>query len=200
MNMREILSLPVQASTQAPIVDKTIVWVHWLMFALFLSWGIYFIYALFRFRSSKNPKARYSKLKTHFSTYFEVTVVAIEVLLLVGISIPFWKDVITAFPPSSESLTVRVVAQQFAWNIHYPGKDGIFGKTNFKFVDSQTNPIGIDPSDVNGKDDILTINQLNVPINKPVIVRLSSLDVIHSFGVPEMRVKQDVLPGLNIPT
>ncbi len=93
---------------------------------------------------------------------------------------------------------VRVVAEQFAWNIHYPGPDGKFGRTDIKLV-SADNPLGLDRTDPNAKDDITTINQLNLPTDRPVLVHLSSKDVIHSFGLYEMRVKQDAIPGMSIP-
>ena len=94
---------------------------------------------------------------------------------------------------------VRVVAQQFAWNIHYPGADGIFGKTDVSLINEQTNPVGLDRSDPNAADDITTLNQLHLPVDKPVIIHLSSKDVLHSFYLPEMRVKQDAIPGMSIP-
>ena len=91
-----------------------------------------------------------------------------------------------------------MVGEQFAWNIHYPGPDGKFGRTDIKLV-SADNPLGLDRTDPNAKDDITTINQLNLPVDRPVLVHLSSKDVIHSFGLYEMRVKQDAIPGMNIP-
>jgi cytochrome c oxidase subunit 2 len=93
---------------------------------------------------------------------------------------------------------MRVVAQQFAWNIHYPGVDGIFGKVDPKLMDS-SNPLGLDLNDPHAKDDVTTINQLHIPVNTPVSVMLSSKDVIHSFGIPVMRVKNDAIPGYNVP-
>jgi cytochrome c oxidase subunit 2 len=93
---------------------------------------------------------------------------------------------------------VRVVAEQFAWNVHYPGPDGKFGRTDLKLVNAD-NPLGLDRSDPDAKDDIATINQLNLPIDRPVLIHLSSKDVIHSFGVYELRVKQDAIPGMSIP-
>jgi cytochrome c oxidase subunit 2 len=75
----------------------------------------------------------------------------------------------------------------------------MFGKTDIKLIDVQENPLGIDRSDPVAKDDVTTLNQLYLPANKPVIVKLRSKDVIHSFGVPEFRVKQDAIPGLTIP-
>ena len=94
---------------------------------------------------------------------------------------------------------VRVVAQQFAWNIHYPGNDGKFGPTKPELVDEETNPVGLDRSSPAGADDIVTINQLHLPVNKMAMIYLTSKDVIHNFALPEMRVKQDAIPGMSIP-
>jgi cytochrome c oxidase subunit II len=91
-------------------------------------------------------------------------------------------------------LEIRVVAEQFAWNIHYPGRDGVFGRTAPNLV-TASNPVGLDKLDPKGKDDIITINQMHVPVNKDVITYLSSKDVIHCFAIPVMRVKQDTVPG-----
>jgi cytochrome c oxidase subunit 2 len=124
----------------------------------------------------------------------------VEVILLVGFSIPFWARQVNAYPDRPDAMEVRVIAEQFAWNIHYPGKDGIFGKTGIEYFNKQSNPVGLDPKDPNGKDDITTINQLHLPIGKPVIIHLTSRDVMHSFALPVMRVKQDVIPGMSIPT
>ena len=95
-------------------------------------------------------------------------------------------------------MVVRVVGQQFAWEVHYPGPDGKFGRTDVKLV-SADNPLGLDRSDPDAKDDINSENQMHVQVNRPVLVHLSSKDVIHSFGLYEMRVKQDAVPGLQIP-
>ena len=76
--------------------------------------------------------------------------------------------------------------------------DGVFGRREVKLVNSE-NPIGLDRTDPAAKDDITTINQLNLPVDRPVLVHLSSKDVIHSFGLFEMRVKQDAIPGMSIP-
>jgi cytochrome c oxidase subunit 2 len=91
-----------------------------------------------------------------------------------------------------------VVAQQFAWNVRYPGKDGIFGRQDMHLVKSD-NVFGVDPNDPNGKDDIQTLNEIHVPVGKPVIIYVSSKDVIHSFKIIAMRVTQDAIPGMRIP-
>jgi cytochrome c oxidase subunit 2 len=98
----------------------------------------------------------------------------------------------------NEAVIVRVVGEQFAWNVHYPGPDGRFGRTDVHLV-AADNPLGLDKNDADAKDDLTEINQMNVPVDRPVLVHLSSKDVIHSFGLYEMRIKQDAVPGLDIP-
>ena len=189
---------PVQASTHAAEVDQMTVLVHWLMLVLFVGWGLFFIFVLFRFSKRANPVASYTGAKGKISKGLEVAVAVIEVFLLVFYAIPAWAKRVKAFPSESEAVVVRVVAEQFAWNIHYPGPDGKFGRTSISLI-SADNPLGLDRRDPDAKDDIATINQLNLPIDRPVLVHLSSKDVIHSFGLYEMRVKQDAIPGMSIP-
>jgi len=200
MDILKLFNLPVNASSHGHEVDMIIYLVHIVMLILFIGWGIFFIVALFKFRKKKNPTASYTGVTSHFTTWIEVGIIIIEIVLLVGFSIPFWAKQVNAFPKRTDVIEVRVVAEQFAWNIHYSGPDGIFGKTDVQFFDKQSNALGLDPSDVNGKDDITTINQLHLPIGKPAIIHLTSKDVIHSFALPVMRVKQDIIPGMSIPT
>jgi cytochrome c oxidase subunit 2 len=127
-----------------------------------------------------------------------VGVAVIEVVLLVFYAIPAWARRVDQMPTPQQATVVRVVGEQFAWNVQYPGADGQFGRTDIKLV-SADNPLGLDRTDPNAKDDVTTINQLNLPVDRPVLVQLSTKDVIHSFGLYEMRVKQDVIPGLEIP-
>lgn len=193
--MRELLGMPVAAAAHADQIDQIIVVIHWLMAVLFVGWGLFFIYTLIRFRAGANPKASYHGMKGTWSKYIEGAVLAAEIIVLVALAMPAWAERVAAFPDEHTSTVVRVVAEQFAWNMHYPGPDHKFGRTDIKLV-SAANPLGLDRSDPDGKDDITTINQLNLPVNKPVIVHLSSKDVIHSFGLNQMRVKQDAIPGI----
>lgn len=197
--MVDWLGLPRLASAHGGQIDQLIGLVHWLMFALFIGWGIFFVFMLIRFRKGAHPKADHVGVRSHFSSYAEGAVAIIEVVLLLGFSIPLWAKVVVELPKEADATVVRVVAQQFQWNVHYPGPDGKFGRIDVKLMDDQTNPIGLDREDPAGKDDIWTINQMHLPVNKPVLVYLSSKDVIHSFGIPEMRVKQDIIPGMSVP-
>jgi cytochrome c oxidase subunit 2 len=200
LELLQYFGLPlVNASTQGPAIDNIISIVHWLMAVLFVGWGVFFIYTLIRFRASKNPKADYHGVKSHFSSYLEVVIAVIEVGLLFGFAFPIWASRINDVPKGPDTVQIRVVAQQFAWNIHYPGPDGVFGKSSVDLVDEAENPIGLDRSDEFAKDDIFTVNQLHIPVNTPINISLSSKDVLHSFGLPEFRVKQDAVPGMAIP-
>ena len=193
-----ILGLPPLASENGQDVDNLIIYVHWLMIALFIGWIIYFFYALYRFRSSRNPKADYVGVRNHASSYIELAVAGVEAVLLVFIAVPLWAKAVDKFPPASESTVIQVVAQQYAWNARYSGPDGIFGRQDMQFVASD-NVFGVDPADANGKDDIQTLNDIHVVVDKPVIIYLSSKDVIHSLKIIAMRVCQDAIPGLRIP-
>jgi len=193
------LFFPPGASQHAASIDQMVNWVHILMFVLFVGWSAFFIYVLSRFRKGKNPKANYHGTPGKTSKYVEVGVAIAEVVLLIGFSIPLWAERVDEFPDESEAVIVRVVAQQFAWNIWYPGADGVFGKADPSLIDETTNPVGLDRGDEAGKDDITTINQLHLPKGKPAIIHLTSKDVIHSFNLPHMRIKQDAVPGLSIP-
>src|SRR5438132_7949491 len=137
-------------------------------------------------------------MRSHWSTWSEAGVAVVEVVLLVGFSIPGWYQWGKRVERETNPLEVRVVGEQFAWNVHYPGPDGRFGRTDVKLV-SADNPLGLDKSDPAAKDDVTTINQLNIPVDRPILVHLRTKDVIHSFGLYEMRVKQDAIPGMDIP-
>ena len=197
--IQELLYLPALASEHGGELDRLTFYVHLLMALLFIGWGIYFVTALVRFRAAKHPKADPAGVKSHAYRYTEYGVIVAETVLLLGFAFPLWAARVNDFPNAADSTVVRVIGQQFAWNIHYPGPDGKFGASDPKLVDGQSNPVGLDRKDPAAADDVVTVNQLHLPVNKPAIVYLLSLDVIHSFGLNELRVKQDAIPGMQIP-
>lgn len=190
--------MPAAASAHAAEIDTIMVLVHGLMLALAVGWGGVFIYSLLRFRRSRNPKADYHGARSRSSTFTEAGIVIAELILLVGFSIPAWATRTRDLPPAHGAVVVRLIAEQFAWNAHYPGRDGVFGGQAAGLLGAD-NPIGLDPRSAGARDDIVLLNEIVVPVDRPVIVHLSAKDVIHSFGVPAMRVKQDANPGMTIP-
>jgi cytochrome c oxidase subunit II len=97
------------------------------------------------------------------------------------------------------AIPIEVTGQQFAWNFRYPGPDGKFGRTDPSEVSASSgNPVGLDLNDPAATDDVV-VPVLVVPVNHEVLLTLRSQDVIHSFYVRELRLKQDLVPGMKIP-
>jgi len=112
-------------------------------------------------------------------------------VLFVGASA--WAAMYTDAP--ADALVVEVVGKQFEWLVRYPGKDGKFGAVDPAKVHETRNPLGLDKKDPAAKDDLVSRGTLVLPVGRPVLVRLRSLDTLHSFWVPAARVKQDLVPG-----
>src|ERR1035438_7403341 len=145
-------------------------------------------YVVVRFKDKPGAKAFYS----HGNNKFELLWTSLAMIFFIGMNVlgqKMWAEQrFTA--ASADSLQVEATGEQFAWNFRYAGADGKFGKTDFMLVDNSAgNPLGIDPADPAGKDDIVTTT-LVVPVNRPLEVILHSKDVTHNFFVREMRIKQ----------
>jgi cytochrome c oxidase subunit 2 len=175
-------------------IDLLLQLVHGLMLALFAGWTIYFVYVLVRFRSGRQKQAIYAGAKGRWASATEVGIVVAEGVLLVGFALPIWFQATSARAPEPSAVVIRVVAEQFVWNVHYPGADGQFGRTSLDLI-STTNPLGLDRTSPAGKDDVVLLSEIHLPVGRPVVIQLSSKDVIHSFGVHAFRVKQDAIPG-----
>ncbi len=196
--INEFLGMPPNASSHGYQIDHILEFCHWFMGALFLGWSAFFIFVLIRFRKRRHPAADHRGVRSGISTHLEFSVVLIEAVLLLGFAIPLWAKRVNEFPPGKEALIVHVVAQQFSFNFHLPGPDGQFGRRDANLV-TNSNPVGLDPNDLAGKDDIVTLGELHVPVNRPVILELSSKDVVHDFFLPDMRIAADAIPGSLLP-
>lgn len=186
--------LPPAASAHAAGIDSVITLVHLLMAVLFAGWGAYFIYVLIRFRRSRQPAADHRGATGRLALGTEIGVVIAEAVLLVVFALPIWFSRTGAAPADARAVVVRIVAEQFAWNVHYPGADGQFGTTSPSLI-TPDNPLGLDRTSPFGADDVVDIGLLHLPVNRQAVLQLSSKDVIHSLGIPAMRIKQDVIPG-----
>ena len=122
------------------------------------------------------------------------TAVILTVLVFMGQRV--WASIYFSDLPTNATI-VEITGEQFQWNFHYAGPDGQFGRSDTKLITS-TNYIGLDRSDPVAKDDVVSVGVMHVPVGKPVRVRLRSKDVIHSFFLPNFRMKQDAVPGMGI--
>jgi cytochrome c oxidase subunit 2 len=183
--------LPAPASTHAAEFDAVLNAVHGEGGLIFASWLVVFVVMLWRFRA--RPGRAPGAPAGAWPLAAIVAVVLGDVWLLAGSALPAWWR--RAEPPPAGAVEVRVVGEQYAWNVHYPGLDGRFGRTDRSLI-TAADPIGIDRTDPAGQDDFVLINLLVLPQGRTAVVHLAAKDVIHSFTLAEMRVKQDVTPGL----
>jgi cytochrome c oxidase subunit II len=189
--------MPSPASAQAAELDTIMTLVHVLIGVLFVGWSLFLVYVLVRFRRSKQQEPLADGLRSQTPKRLEIAVVAAAVVLLAVFAIPAWVAFAGGPPEQSNPLIVRVIGEQFAWNAHYAGPDGVFGDTAVHLV-APANPIGLDRTAA-GADDVVMLNRIALIKDRPVMVQLSSKDVIHSFGLPNFRVKMDATPGMLVP-
>jgi cytochrome c oxidase subunit II len=200
LDLNKAAGMVPNASEHGYAIDHMLQYCHWFMAVLFVGWTIYFLYTIFRFHRSRNPKADYHGVQSKASAHLEFSVVLIEAVLLLGFGLPLWGIRVTedSFPKADDRVEIRAVAEQFLWNFHYPGADGVFGSVRPDFV-SANNPLGLDPNDPAGKDDLVVKNEFHLPEQKPVKVEITSKDVIHGFQIQHMRISQDAIPGSRVP-
>lgn len=171
--------LPDEATEVAGKIDHLFYVILWITGVVFVLVFITMVYFLIRYRSRAGRKAVYY----HGNTRLEIIWTVIPALIVIALGIvsrDLWAEIKSEMPSEETALVVDVQPRQFEWRIIYPGADGKFTKVG----------------DTVPSDDIITINQLHVPANRDVLVRLMAQDVIHSFFVPEFRVKQDAVPGM----
>ena len=189
---------PAAISEHAPALDRQFLITLLVVGISFTAAQIGLGWAIWKFRDTGNPSDR--AVYSHGSNRLEVLWTVITAVVFIALAVmgqSVWANLRLNDAPAG-SYQVEVVAQQFQWNFHYPGNDGVFGRTDPKLIDdSALNFIGIDETDPNAKDDSVTA-ALAIPVNRPVELRLRSKDVIHNFWVPQLRFKQDLVPGMEI--
>jgi cytochrome c oxidase subunit 2 len=166
--------LPENVSTYGRDIDWLFHLIYWITgITAILVFGAMLIF-LVMYRDRPGRRARY----THGNSTLEIVWTVVPSLILViltFLSVPAWSKIKMQAPPPSD-FVLQVTAKQFNWQVTYPGPDGKFGTA----------------------DDKTMLDEMHVPVNKVVHVHLRSQDVIHSFFVPQFRMKQDAVPGREI--
>lgn len=183
------------ASDHAAMLDAVLLSVHTHMLLIFTAWLLLFVFALVKFRRGANPEPRSHGVRGLWPAIMIGAVIAGDVVILATQALPAWSARNAPPPARVEPIEIHVTAEQFAWDIHYPGPDGVFGRVDAAAI-SAANPVGIDRTDPAAADDIGIQNLLMLPLDRTVVIRITSRDVIHSFTLNEMRVKQDAVPGM----
>jgi cytochrome c oxidase subunit 2 len=173
-------------------IDSTLVATFWITGAVFSAVVLFMAYCVYRFRHKEGQKAAYEPESKKLESWLTaITAIGVAAMLAPGLYV--WKQFVTVPKDATE---VEVVAQQWQWSFRLPGADGKLGTSNARLVSSD-NPLGINPDDPNGQDDIVVeAADLHLPIDKPVKMLLRSIDVLHDFYVPEFRAKMDMVPGM----
>ena len=195
-------------------VDRMIVFIHLLMGILFVGWTLYFIIALVRYNEKSNPKADYRGVKSKVGTTLaEYGVIVAEVVLIASFGVPLWADIMdeeqiskikTASMNKENGLELHILAKQFDWNARYAGNDGRFAGQSLQYANKVDNPFGLNPNDLTVDDvTVLTARSkekaIVIPWGRPIALKITSMDVIHSFKVLPIRVCKDAIPGLQLP-
>lgn len=192
---------PATITEHGPRIDQqflitiTVVGIAFVAAQVGLGWMIW------RYGAGGAQKKDERALYTHGNNRLEVIWTVVTAVVFIGLGVMgqrVWAQLhFQNAPPGSYQ--VRVVAQQFQWNFHYAGKDGKFGRTDPSLVsDADLNFIGLDDRDPAARDDV-QVSALAIPAGRPVELILRSKDVTHSFWVPPLRFKQDLVPGMEIP-
>ncbi|AMS40584.1 cytochrome c oxidase subunit II [Aminobacter aminovorans] len=173
-------------------IDSTLVATFWITGAVFSAVVLFMAYCVYRFRHKEGQKAAYEPESKKLESWLTaITAIGVAAMLAPGLYV--WKQFVTVPKDATE---VEVVAQQWQWSFRLPGADGKLGTSNARLVSSD-NPLGINPDDPNGQDDVVVeAADLHLPIDKPVKMLLRSIDVLHDFYVPEFRAKMDMVPGM----
>jgi len=158
----------------------------------FIAIVVFMAVAVMRFRHKEGARAAYQPENKKLELWLIiVTSIGIAGMLAPGLVV--YNDFIRV---PKDAYELEVVGQQWQWAYRFAGQDTKLGKSDIRFVDS-TNPLGLDPKDPAGQDDVLVMNnEVRLPLDRPVKVLLRSKDVLHDFYVPQIRSKMDMVPGM----
>jgi cytochrome c oxidase subunit 2 len=172
-------------------VDNTLIITFWITGAVFVAVLLFTAYCILRFRHREGQQALYEPENKKLEWWLTVgTAVGVVAMLAPGLYV--WHQFVTVPADATE---VEIFGRQWSWSYRLPGKDGKLGTSDTRNV-SADNPLGLNPNDPNGKDDVVVeSDDLHLQIGKPVKFLLRSIDVLHNFYVPEFRGKMDMVPG-----
>jgi cytochrome c oxidase subunit 2 len=197
-SLNKLFGIPELASEHGEMVDHMLELVHWFMLVLFIGWSAFLVFVFTKFRNDRSAKADYIGVRGHASTHIEIGVVIVEAILLLGFAFPLWAQQSVGYPTGKDVVKVRAMGEKFKWNFQYAGQDSTLGGYELKYIGNPaTNEIGRDLKDPNGKDDFVKGGTLTLPVGRPVIIDVTSKDVIHNLALVPMRAAQDATPGVN---
>jgi cytochrome c oxidase subunit 2 len=187
--MSGALWLPTLASNWGAI-DNMLVITLIVTGIAFVVLNLILAYIVFRYRARDGQKAAFFA-ENHRLERNLILVTALGIIVMLGPGLFVYSEFIH---PPQNALVIEVLGQQWRWSFRYPGTDGKLGRTDPKLF--AQNAVGIDITDPVAQDDVVVHGPLHLPLNRPIIIKLRSKDVLHSFYVPEFRAKMDAVPGM----
>jgi cytochrome c oxidase subunit 2 len=167
--------LPTAASSYAADMDRIFYIILWITGIVLVGVQVTLVYFVIKYRGREGRKAAFIEGSKKAEIIWTVT----PAILIVGIAVAsqdVWSKIKNPDRFPTDGVELRIEARQFAWGVTYAGSDGEFGS----------------------EDDFTHYNQIHVPVDRPVVFDLTSIDVVHSFFVPAFRIKQDAVPGLTM--
>ena len=173
-------------------IDHTIIITFWITGVVFVAIVLFMAYCVWKFHHVEGRRAVYEPENKKLEVWLTIaTAVGVAGMLAPGLIV--WDKFVTV---PKEATAFEVVGQQWQWSFRLPGKDGRLGTSDTRNI-SDDNPLGLNPKDPNGQDDVLIEGEdLHLQLNKPVKLLLRSIDVLHDFYVPQFRAKMDLVPGM----
>lgn len=181
------------ASVEGEKIDEMLYITIGVTGLVFIITQILLFWFAFKYQERDDNKAYYFPHNNKLEVLW-TTVPAIFLTVLVVFGLKFWFKVTGDAP--KEALLVEITGHQFAWDMRYPGKDGVLGKKNYKLYNQPSgNTLGVDFNDPESHDDLHT-TEMHLPVGRPVKLVINAMDVIHDVGLSHFRMKMDAVPGI----
>ncbi|MTB53258.1 OmpA family protein [Lewinella sp. W8] len=181
------------ASAHGGRIDSMMNWTLVVTYSVFIVTHILLFWYAFKYRQQKGRKAQFISHNNTLEIVWTGIPAIVMTFLVIG-GLDAWNDIMGDVGADDDYLEIEATGYQFAWQMRYPGEDGLLGRKDFRLIDG-TNPLGQDWTDMKNADDIL-VNDVVLPVGQKVRVRITAKDVLHDFYLPQFRVKMDAVPGL----
>jgi cytochrome c oxidase subunit II len=183
--------LPEPASAHGVAVDN-LMNINFIIIGLvFLVTQVLLFWYAYKYQFRNNTKATFYPDNHKLETIWTIIPTIVLVIIIVY-GLKTWNE-ITATPPAN-AMNIEIFGKQFDWSVRYAGTDNTLGKANYKLI-RDNNFMGVDSADEHSGNDIIT-KELHLPVNKPILFSMRSIDIIHSAYLPHFRVQMNVVPGM----
>ncbi len=183
--------LPVAASKNGALTDAYLYQNFALIMVVFFITQFLLFYYAWKYQYKKDRKALFYP-DNHKLEFWWTVIPAVVLMGLIVYGLKLWISI--TGPAPKDAMVIEVYGKQFDWTARYSGEDNKLARSNFKLI-TDMNPLGVDSIDVTGMDDKI-VNELHLPVNKTVVFKFHSRDIIHSAYFPHLRAQMNCVPGM----